>query len=349
LAEVDRVGALEQKLLTLAAQLQIETRKSGRSTAELQNQTLPVTVQLFPPNTVGRHYIAAGTDWNTGQVHGQIDKITHLSDVISPMDFALSVPRIRHAGFASGSRGYWMGGETNMAFNATNTIEAIAFANERRATLASTLTAARSYGRGTQSSTRGYVGGAWNTTTFAAITPGPIERMTFATEAVVTIGATLGNISGGCAVVENASFAYFAGGLGNTLAIQKFNFATEAVATITAQLSLKRSAASSNSSQLKGYYCMGAEATTFVVGTSTDALRFDTETLTTLAAQFSRGDADSVGASALRNGYHFHTGYPWNKTMTHWVEALSYATETMSPLAAVLSRGGRYSTPVGKV
>jgi hypothetical protein len=348
LAEVDRVGALEQKLLTLAAQLQIETRKSGRSTAELQNQTLPVTVQLFPATTVGRHYIAAGTDWNTGQVHGQIDKLTHLSDAISAMDFTLAIPRVRHAGFSSAARGYWAGGETNMAFNGTTNVEAIAFANERRATLSSVLTAVRAYGRGTQSSTRGYVGGSWNSS-FASVTPGPIERMTFATEAIALLAANLSAVSAGCAVVENATAAYWAGGYGNTLQIQKLNLAAETVATITAQLSLKRVAPSSNSSQLKGYFCMGVNLDTNTVTNSIDALRFDTEALATLGTQFSRGDADSSGASALRQGYHFYTGYPGQSNLVSWLESLSYSAETTNRLSAVLSRGGRYSSPVGKL
>jgi hypothetical protein len=353
LAEVDRVSALEQKLFTLAAQLQIETRKSGRSTAELQNQTLPVTVQLFPANTVGRHYIGGGTDWTTGQVHGQIDKLTHLSDTISAMDFSLTIPRVRHAGFSSGARGYWASGETNMAFNGTTNIEAIAFANERRATIATTLSAVRSYGRGTQSATRGYVGGHWNPagTPTVAVTPGPIERMTFATEAVSLLAVNLGLVSAGCAVTENSTASYWAGGYGNTLQIQRLNFAAETVAPITAQLSLKRVAASSNSSQLKGYYCMGVNldsGTTAV--TSVDALRFDTEAIATLGAQFRRFDADTTGASALRQGYHFYTGYPGAAgNFAAWAETLSYATETTNLLSALLSRGGRYSCPVGKI
>ena len=349
LAEVDRVGALEVKLLTLAAQLQLETRKSGRTAAELQNQSLAVTVQLVPATTVGRHYIGAGTDWNTGQVHGQIDRLTHLSDAVSAMDFSLTIPRVRHAGFSSGSRGYWAGGETNMAFNATTNIEAISFSNERRATISNTLTANRAYGRGTQSSTRGYVGGSWDSATFVSVSPGPIERMTFATEAVVLLAAGLSTVSAGCAVVENATSSYWAGGYGNTLAIQKLNFAAETVTPIAAQLSLKRVAPSSNSSQLKGYFCMGVNLDVNAVVNSIDALRFDNDTIATLATQFSKGDADSAGASSLRQGYHFYTGYPGQSDLVSWLESLSYASETTNRLSAVLSRGGRYSSPVGKI
>lgn len=351
LAEVDRVGALETKLLALAAQLQLETRKSGRTAAELQNQSLAVTVQLVPATTVGRHYIGAGTDWTTGQVHGQIDRLTHLSDAVSAMDFSLSLPRVRHAGFSSGSRGYWAGGETNMAFNGTTNIEAISFANERRATISNTLTANRAYGRGTQSSTRGYVGGAWNAFGGANVNvaPGPIERMTFATEAVALLAANLSAVSAGCAVTENANSSYWAGGYGNTLQIQKLNFAAETITTIAAQLSLKRVAGSSNSSQLKGYWCMGVNLDTSLTTTSIDALRFDTEAIATLATQFSKGDADSAGASSLRQGYHFYTGYPGQSDLVSWLESLSYASETTNRLSAVLSRGGRYSCPVGKI
>lgn len=353
MAETDRVGALEQKLLTLAAQLQIETRKSGRTAAELQNQGLIVSAQLSPATTVGRHYIGGGTDWTTGQVHGQIDRLNHLSDTIAPMDFTLTTPRIRHSGFSSGNRGYWAGGESNMAFAGITGIEAINFANERRATISSSLVGHRAYGRGSQSSTRGYVGGQWNSTGTPtwAVTPGPIDRMTFATEAVAALGANLGAVSAGLAVTENALAAYWAGGYGNTLAIQKLNFSTETVAPIAAQLSLKRVAASSNSSQLKGYYCMGvnSDAGTTPV-TSIDALRFDTETVATLGTQFRVWDADTAGASALRQGYHFYTGYPnAGGAFAAWAETLSYASETTNPLSALLSRGGRYSTPVGKI
>lgn len=355
MAEVDRVGALESRLLALAAQLQLETRKSGRTAAELQNQALTVSVQLNPATTVGRHYVGGGSDWTTGQVHGAIDRLSHLSDVLSPIDFSLALPRMRHSGFSSAARGYWLGGETNWAFSATNNVEAINFANERRVAIASTLTANRAYGRGTQSSTRGYSGGNWSLVASVPTTtvPSPVERMTFSTEAIAVLGINLASVSAGCMVTETAVNAYFAGGFGNTFQIQRLNFGAETNNPMSAQLSVKRVAGSSSSSQLKGYYVTGVnlDAGLSTAVTSIEAFRFSNETIATLTAQLSKADADASGASALRQGYHFHTGMPGQAggDLTSWLETLSYASETTSRLSAVLSRGGRYVAPVGKI
>lgn len=343
--EVDRVALLESQLLTIRAQLQIETRKSGRSAAELQNQTLQVTREVFPATTVGKHFIAGGTDWSTGTVNGQIDKLTHVSDSVSPIDFALTTARIRHAGISSFSNGYWCGGENDLAFTKITSVESIDFVTEKRRAVAVVLPATQAYARGVSSPSKGYVCGSFlhtNTPTMA-IVPGVIRAMTFSSETFATLAANLGNVSGGCMEVSSDTAGYLAGGWAGVTTISKLTYSSETVSTLAAVLSYKRLAGSGNASQRRGYYCTGANTDVLTsTPTTIDALTFATDAIATLSATMARGDADVTGASSLRNGYQFNSDIPAS------TQVLNYATEQVTAIGAILSRGGRYAVPVGR-
>lgn len=342
--EVDRVAQLEQVVLLVRAQLQTEVRKSGRSAAELQNQTIAVTRAVFPPTTVGKSFIGGGAEWDTGQVHGQIDKLTHVSDSIAPLDFSLT-SRLRHFGVESDSYGYWAGGESNLNQAQLTTIEAIDFVTELRRTVSATLPAWMSYGAGVSSSSRGYFCGQVQALPTFFSTPGTIRYIAFSTETTGTVGANLGQVSGGCNAVSSSTAAYLGGGWDGATALRRFSYSGETVSTLSQVLGYSRIAGSTHESQRAGYFHGGAQSDGnggFTTPTTIERLTFSGEILQILGQFLPKGDADCHGASALRQGYHIYSETPGR------LAALSYVTETFSYLGAVLSRGGRYAVPVGK-
>jgi len=341
--EVDKISDLQQQLLLLRVQTQRQSRMNGQSIAELQNAGILVQGALYAPIGVGRHFIGGGNKFGTLGV--QIDKFTHRTESITPQSFELSQARGRHAGFASSGRGYWLGGESTLSGTKLASVEAVTFDSELRVSVSSTLTAAVSYGRGAQSETKGYVGGdvaAGN----VSVNSGKIEAMTFSSEAVALLGATLPSAVGACNAVASATKAYFCSGANSSRVINTLTFAGEATAALSAQLSIPRWKGGNWQSNTKGYFSQGLDATNAWAASRTiDGFPFATEAITLLANVLaSYADADLEGASGSRKCWTIGgLAAPAQN-----IDGFDLTSETLAPIAALLTRGGGYCVPVGK-
>lgn len=341
--EVDKIGDLQSQLLLLRVQTQRQSRMNGQSIAELQNAGILVQGALYAPIGVGRSFIGGGNKF--GILGGQIDKFTHRTESITPQSFELSQVRGRHAGFASSGRGYWLGGESVIAGTKIASIEGVVFDSEQKATISSTLTAAVSYARGVASETKGYIGGdvaAGN----VAINSGKIEAMTFSSEAIALLGATLPSAVGGCNAVWSSTKGYFAGGASGSRVVNTLTFATDATAALSAQLSVLRWRGSNWMSNSKGYFSQGVESNGWTYSNTIDGFPFGTETITPLSNVLTTyRDGDLEGVSASRKGY-IIGGFQGGPAIN--IDGFDLAAEAISPTSALLTRGGGYCVPVGK-
>jgi len=341
--EVDKIGDLQQQLLLLRVQTQRQSRMNGQSIAELQNAGILVQGALYAPIGVGRSFIGGGDKFGT--IGGQIDKFTHRTETITGQSFELTLARKRHAGFASSGRGYWLGGETNLAGTKSANVEAISFETEQKATVSTTLTAAISYSRGIQSETKGYVGGDVAAGNVAA-NSGKIEAMTFSSEAIALLGATLPSAVGGCNAVASASKGYFCSGANSSRTINTLTFSGEATAALSAQLTIPRYKGSNWQSNTKGYFSQGVDPTNSWISSNTiDGFPFATEAITLVSNVLaSIRDADLEGTSASRKGYILGS----TLAPAQNIDGFDLTSETLAPIAALMTRGGGYCVPVGK-
>jgi hypothetical protein len=341
--EVDLIGDLQNQLLILRSQTLRQSRMNGQSIAELQNSGLLVQSGLYAPIGVGRSFIAGGNKF--GALGAQVDKFTHRTESITAQGFELTQARGRHAGVASSSRGYWMGGESNLAGSKLSSVEVVSFDTEQRVTFSTTLTAATSYARGIQSETKGYIGGdvgAGNIGTFS----GKIEAITFSSEAIALLGASLPSAVGGCNAVASTTKGYFCSGANSSRVINTLTFSGEATAALSAQLSIPRWKGSNWQSNSKGYFSQGVDPTNnWALSRTIDGFPFGTEAISPASNVLcSFADADLEGVSASRKGFIIGgtVGFAQN------IDGFDLTSETLAPISATLTRGGGYCTPVGK-
>lgn len=372
--EVDEIGELRRQLIVLRNQHLLATRKGGVSLAELQNQSIQRPHRLFtsaqtpppqiivnnittfvdgtpdsapipsaPPVNSGATYLGGGLDTSP---HGQVEKFTYSTEKISALSWALSQVRFRHCGTASASIGYWFGGQTTHNISGrTANIEGIVFATEKRKTVSNALTTTRVDARAAGAFVKAYIAGNISPLQYT------VDRFTHGTEAVVALGSSLSNVTGGCNGFHSPGKAYFSGSRDGTgRAIASITFATDTVAALGAQLSVGRIRGAGYGSAARGYVAGGATLGN-VYYQSIDRMTFASEAIALLGAQLDRTKADTEGASSAVNGYDFGgmAGVATNRATTfRRIGALELARESWRVVQENMARGGRFAVSVSR-
>ena len=382
--ERDKLAELERKLQVLRFQMLTGFKKDGQSIAELQNSTLSirpvvnvtnitnneitnitnnfitnnvtnvtnvtkvaasgVTRTLRPMPSVGRAFIAGG---QRSQIHGQIEKLTHLTERISVLRRKLDTPRHRHGGSCSAAKAYWAGGRGTST--QLSSVETLALESEWIVDLTINLASARVYLQGTYSRNHAYWCGATSSGYPAGAANGRIEKMNFwGPEVVSSVSNHFSRTIGGGSMVQNASQAYLGSGWNMVRFIDKLSFSNDTTSQVADQLSLPRLEGGSFASQRLGYWVGGVSSRAgnpWTFSRTVDAIRFNNDTVYLVSRSLSRRDGlASNGTSALAAGFWFGSV----RGTGTWIETMDYASERLSLLSATLQRGGRYPVSAGR-
>lgn len=344
LDEGDRLKQLEDKLLILRYQMLAGQKKDGQSIAELQNQLIEISNQLFPPTTLGRSLFAGGLAYG---VHAQIEKLDHRTESVTNVDVQLTTARFRHGAVSSFSSAVWAGGQTansgNISAAGLTSLEAVDFATEGKEAIAATLSTPTCYHRGSSGVLKGFFAGNYISTV------GTIEILDFATMTTSVGGNLLISTNWGLVATESATNTYFGDQhVTHTRTIDKVNHTSPFVVTsLGVQLSISHAAGAGFSSKKKGYFAGGW--TSVYVHRIIDSFDFGTETgLVVSDVLASAPTTEATGTSALRKGYFSITNILENPNTTG-IDSFQYDTNEASSTGFRLNRGGPYSQAAGKL
>ncbi len=341
--EGDRLKQLEDKLLILRYQMLSGQKKDGQSIAELQNQLIEISNQLFPPATIGRSLFGGGFAYG---VHAQIEKLDHKTEVVTNVDVQLTTPRYRHGAVSSFSSAVWAGGQNDNSGNTTVTgltsLEAVNFVSEAKEAIAAVLSVPTLYHRGSTGVVKGLFAGNFDPSI------GTIEILDFSTM-TTSVGANrLINASFGLCVVESATDSYFSDQhYAHNRIIDKVNHSSLVVTALGVQLSISHVAAAGFSSRKKGFFAGGWNGT--IVHRVIDSFDFGTEIGSVVSgALASAPTAEATGTSALRKGY-FTITNTLEDPNTSALDGFQFDTNEASATGFRLNRGGTYCQATGKL
>lgn len=375
LEETDPLTELRQQILQLRNQHLLQSRKTGVSIAELQNQGIRIVYQQIqgqsavsitniynPPPVVPTPPAAPVTTPPTAppsapapgvsnaattgkcfcgggraeSLHGNVDKFSTQTERKTVISWDLAQRRKRHAGFASSRRGYWAGGQTGLvASSRVNTIEGVDLALETRVAVGSLLSASLVYCRAVSAADKSYIAGNWTPNT------GVVNSFNHATEVRTTLGSSLANAVGGLNAVISPSTAYFASGWNLSRTIDTISISGDTFGSLGTQLSVVRMRAGNFSTPTEGIFSGGYTGTGMVA--TQDVLRFADNTLSVSNRTMLAAENDCEGFSSYQKGYLFG-----GTATTIRIRDIHFGSKTWQFTGVALSVGGSYPVAVGK-
>jgi hypothetical protein len=296
--------------------------------------TLPSARTAFVVSTFG--YFAGGG--RTGAQYSEIRKMPSTTETFSNTAATLSAHRTAAQPLSnSGTAGYVVGGG-DTGNNIQSDIQKINQEDDSRTTIAATISGGRNQGAGfSNEGTAGYVGGGQTTTSGTNV----ISKLTYSTEAVTTLSATMSSSDGyvGVHTVNNKGVMGYTI-IRETYSTQKLSFSSETTSVLTSHRSNR------------GYYGLGSanDGTAGYITSGfdipggltypddTDKIVFATETRSTIASTVtSNGVGNRTGgyyngaSFGIKGKASYHCG-GYREAFIDALDKLTYATDTPSLL-----------------
>lgn len=265
-----------------------------------------------------------------------VDKLVFATDTTAVQtSAALPAAKMGSSGFSGPIGGYFGGGVSGNNTNLVMTVDKLIFLTDTTSTLASTLSQARKFMAGCNSTTNGYSGGGQ-----IAVQSATTDKTTFSSDTTANIGTlnlsqarwALGGVSGSTA-------GYFSGGLQTgplqTFALtDKLVFGTDTTAAqASANLSVSRCNLAGNvQSSTNGYFAGGATLSDVTGQVICDRLVFATDTTAAqTSANLTQATSELAGTASATAGY-----FAGGNTGAYVVTAfkMPFSTETTATQAS---------------
>lgn len=248
----------------------------------------------------GFGYVGGGSLISASQL-STVDKINFSEDTVTAITSTLTGTRVKGAGFASTTAGYFAGGANGVTN--LSTVNKLTFSSDAIAAGVSSLTTTRGNPiGGFESSSTGYACGGSATTDISTI-----NKLTFSNDNVTANTSNLtATKSNGVAGFSSTTLGYACGGSNGGAAalavIDALTFSSESVATHASSLSASRINSGGFESTIAGYACGGVNAGTTRVSTI-NKLLFMTGAVSTLSSGITGTRGGAVGCANRKNGY----------------------------------------------
>lgn len=264
-----------------------ETRTSSSSTLSAATYGSAAMSNL---NTAA--YIATGQGTGSPAAITSIDKLVYASETRSTI--SATVPTAFYTGFEltnGTTAGYFGGGANDVVGGFLRDVYKLTYSSEARTTLANTLSR---YSGSHQSmynlTTAGYMAGGYGNTTSPTASSGlltNIDKITYSSDAISTIGTTLdAGLNSGAGFSNGSTAGYMAGGNENVKVstIRKLTFSSETRSTISATLSVAKTSQQGTSNTTTAGYIYGGSKVDEIYTDVIEKLTFSGETRSTIGA-----------------------------------------------------------------
>lgn len=315
----------------------------------------------------GRGYTAGGMGGTNSVIgassgrqlfHNTVLSFDFTSEIFGTVLNTLSVGFAGAAGVSSSTKGYFCGGYNMGPSGATSSsisnIHSLAYTTETIASLAATLSVARTACQGISSSTKGYVTGSDSS--------GEIDGIDFGTETAINPSAVLSYAASNQTPMNSLLKGYLAGGVvtSDVNYIDSFIYSTESITKLAAVLEIPRWKGQGMENSTQGYVHGGRKSGTAAKDFGSDytgitKLLYSNETTSLLSSQISAtptygvaGTGPGTGLSSNTDGYAVMTydGFVPYGTKGG-ISKLSFSSDTSSTLGSTVNVKTHWNTSLG--